>query len=1768
MFSRATIAILLIALVAAPAFGQTEGPPWEVRAYLSTYTDDEERSATETWTWNYTAIRHQHLCSYCGYSTPVPNPSPGTAYTCPDPWGVAGHPADRPLMEASPRQRVLGFLGVEAESFAGLATNEEDRRPLVGRPFRPGGVGAPRVIDGGTEEVGWNADPSPWETPGANVEFAPEDVASYMTLRAQGLDGVVEDDHGLRFLVIEPGAVRAAASHHYLDGSEEVSAEAVFYRVGEGGEGGAEAAEYRVHINPYRVSDGDEYIIRHYEQSEEVVEDPGIFQTTDLNIDVYSRLYGNEFTTGGNLTPELLAAYDTGGTEGGCVVISNSGALRIEIPRQFAGAAGENTWVLKIRIRSNTMTLPRPDELDYDYDDGNGEVYDGLSEPDLSDEGDGIFADLSLVKDPYVLVDTDNSPLLSTADENDGVEYPVVEKERDEASFTTEEIWPYRMPAAAAGRGRAMVQWSDCEEMPTWGSQILPDDRPVFYYTGREWHYVLDPDSPDERLITNQHVAMQTTLDAQMPGVDSHPAYIDTHFMCSRVVPRLTGDNWARYEPGTGVVNLGPAESDLEEATGGFPHIIIGDWHGDGFGGEYAPGTTTPPRDFYVGNRTPSSVLECPVLEGGCGTRYLRGDHQAGDDCPVCTNPADPGGAVELVAVRGHAELLYDGATPLTAWLGGAQVYRMPFDALKFLPGGSMIPMGARHYPQRVGVEVPRYQSPSVPGAILTNDISNDYGYRGMMVAFNRDGADSIGANSAWDPFYLATGSGGRLSIPAEAQAEDLEAACPVCESRYPQGSSDCGYCGASLEDDSELSESALTAEEYAPFGVQVSVLRKVEMAADVRSVDLGWVAPGTPSDAPNTTTGTMEAGSVPMPADVSRSGDVRVRNEGNIILHALMGSGSLYRSEIDPAARSWARNALSLPLTADRLFGLDGAWTLRRQETLGAAGEPATTELQAGDREGELQPVPMGQPVGSYSGEALLFIDVDDDGHLSFYSAKEGDVTTTDDHEFNPDVDEPLEPVTPFAATVRVVESRVPQSDFYSMDMEPALVIHGDDMKVVWVAQRPVTGGAAPAGSSGDDIPDASTPTNIIYSEASRSGGYWQWDTTADVPNDARALTESTEPNDQHSSPVVYVDPGDNTPWVAWHRSLTGPEGMLSEIRIGNLNDESSTRLSGTETAVKGLAGFVRPDSSNHWLLWHAGPEGRERIRYFAEFQPDAEVPPASDLHVSNVMAEDGEFDYFEIGDTSFRKSAQNPFTFTRQPSAFGEVIGGDFVMDVFFAGHIRALGNSDICWARFNFGPPGDEGFPFNDMDDNYGKVAFPNVANPVFGDPAPSSDARGMPAIRNAGGNVLGYAGDRLEPSPRRQSFQARDIDWRLSYDYETDPDWTGWLEESEGIETYSDAKFYVSVVSGIDDDLSEEIYAVLWEEGSYDRSTGLYTVVPQLVRIGPDFSSLPANPDPGPPVWHPLTDDEDIFAQPVATAHARALLSPSARGDAEGLNVWNNVDNAQRWPAVTLQINPASGTVTWSSMLFNPDDPADSMAVFNEDNTPQIADVVMYADYRPFVKRVTTDDANDDSPTAFYDGPDRNRLTVFWRRSYGDTDAPHFGRPTFMYRTWTRSMRLGHTPSGAVSAVHDLTSGVSLTGQYTQDDGLLTVNAAAGESPLSPRRIGHRVRVEYSDTGGIDRVEQHRVLGWSVEMPVPVNNVVGEGPLRVFREIRQIGGQDATRFWLVWSSPRGVYDIRPDDEEGQRVHQATDAYLAVVSPDYSSLVADLEVARVGQ
>jgi len=1403
---------------------------------------------------------------------------------------------------------------------------------------------------------------------------------------------------------------------------------------------------------------------------------------------------------------------------------------------------------------------------------------------------------------------------------------PVVEKATN-GNFNHDACWPYRIPPGAVGLGHVLVQWRDGtpnvlrrrnDTSDTYfrgGPPPLPGE---FEKSGGEWFYHVDLYRQDP---ANEHPAFNAVKvlnfdiaegrnigdDPDFPapigpltGDPEHYQFVDCQFMSTRVDVPLTEDEWVRSS-GT---NEGDIESDQDLASGGYTTVIVGEGadpttEPSPVGGEYNPGSSTPQRPFHAANRMSALTVVCPIKSGGCGTHFLDrvgtgdpDDPVAGDPCPVCGRT--------LVAEPGEAELHYDAIQPPTVLSDGDR-HSIPPESVNFGPSNNKVPIGSSDFLQTVGVDIPRYQPPSVPrtaASAFENYIDNDPGYVGIMVAYHRAAEvaapDIVDTNYNWDVYYQSPNNGYKQPVPGNHNGPGPHAReeryCPVCDARFstvPPVPGNCPFCGAALQDapGAQVPESCLMCEEFDAFDLQVSVNRKVELASDQRTVDLGWVAPGVPDDQPNTATDStqpMAVGSEPRPVDVSRRSDFVVRNEGNIPTPTYMRAGYLFRPEIDSALRSWARNGQSVPGTVGTLYrfvpaaagdvAFPAGWTLERQEPTGAAGMDATARLQAGIRadpaypspDDEEKPVPLGQPAGNYTGEVLVFVDLDGDGQLGFIDSEVGS-TTTATTEFNPDVDEPYEPVAAFSSRMRVVESRLPHSDMYSRDVTPTGTFDAglDNLQVVWSGNRPSAQGADPtaqdeadAGTQASDVPAANDPFNVLYANADMQvfstagptydplyrGWLWERDAATDDLVEAKALSGSSTTGLVNSAPVSYLDEGaaGNDRWVMWHRRITTSTGVDAQLRFdSSANDEwtgssASEFIYGSDPARFGLTGFAREhsavpaDPAVHWLFWHTGPKGRESIRYRWNFDPTAAVVTSNEgpLPVSNAVAAGKRSDVWYLGGgLGHKKPSHSPFTYVKDPCAFEQLVSGAPYVHVFFAGHVRAAGNSDICWVKF-YEPM------MVDPDANYGKEPFARVADNEY-----------MPAVAWLGGNPIAWAGEELASDARRHNFSTRHLDWLVSDDTQDgDADDTNFAT-APNVATYDDPQFYLGVVRDSAGALVEDRYTISWSDGRYGRSSGSYLVTPVLTGLHATAPPpLPAG------VEHPTRAGE--------------LLDPHVR--VEGPD--------PQGPSVRMRMDPAAGTIRWSAALFNADNPADPLAVFNTSNTPGLVDVVMYADYKPYIMRITTDEANDDSPSAFYDLGESSRLTVFWRRSYSSTDTPHFGRTDFMHKTWTTALQVARPPIAGITAITDITPSPNQpvgAANYTVDgrNGIITLTEL--------RRIGHVIRVDYtSATSAGAQTEYHRIIGWSKETPVPVDTVVSEGKLDVIPETYAIpdglggaGTVDLVRYWLFWSSPRATYDVRAAGNDGQQVHQSSDVYCAVVAPEYGSLIRQADVPRIG-
>ena len=81
-------------------------------------------------------------------------------------------------------------------------------------------------------------------------------------------------------------------------------------------------------------------------------------------------------------------------------------------------------------------------------------------------------------------------------------------------------------------------------------------------------------------------------------------------------------------------------------------------------------------------------------------------------------------------------------------------------------------------------------------------------------------------------------------------------------------------------------------------------------------------------------------------------------------------------------------------------------------------------------------------------------------------------------------------------------------------------------------------------------------------------------------------------------------------------------------------------------------------------------------------------------------------------------------------------------------------------------------------------------------------------------------------------------------------------------------------------------------------------------------------------------------------------------------------------------------------------------------------------------------------------------------------------------------------------------------------------------------------------------------------------MPLDTVVSEGPLRVAEEVYNVprtGNLTDTgrwpvsrRYWLFWTSPRPLYDLRDPAGAGGVLRQTSDIYYCAVAPQFPTLL----------
>ena len=1670
-------------------------PGWEVRTFRGGVGVTTDASFQQ----NMSKVRGRWVCPVCGYSTDVVV-NPATPGTCPNPWGVAGHPGSvtleyRPIKDS--------FL---ATSPAGY---------LIGLPFHP--------------KTGSNVD-------GSTVHAAVAGLLSNPNVAA--------GDY-VRFLFMMPGAKYPAAR------AESVNTA-----------GGLSLTTDDVKLNPYRVTDGEQIRVQR-----SVAKVGGVY---NIQVVVWSNLDGLEFYsefTGVGVVPASRT------------IVTATGSARINLPAFPTPNDGEtDTKYCVITVKSNCVAVPHEPVPD---PGGWGSWFDTV--PDTFDNCFAIppagAPDEGRVADWLTDVVGTGSPIAVAT------------------GF-------YQIPEGAVGKGRVFVLWrrqgyadaiEDGALAPgcSYGDDVWYDG-PDPGGAPTEWNY--DWLVEDGKAAAQAHLwgncaavaAPTSSLEDYHTPVDTAghfrpsdpPWYMACAFLSSRLQVPLTGDVRA--------VTSTPIEPDSDPNTG-VARIFIGTKAGAAVGGSYAPGSTTPVRTAAVNNRM-TPVLKCPK----CGS--VTTDLSA-TECPYCgasLSAADDkvdGAAAFSVAVDQPLSLF---TTPVNPPPRSTEpnCVSIPFDAVKYAPTIGYVSagsMGPGAFPLSLLVDLPRGTVPSVPPVAanpVQPNMTTDDGYIGRLVIYGRDeppaGPETFVQGLDGTEYRPGSPYGVDLTVP-QAPRWTMGYRCPSCGKWHEEGAvpgpctntsgaepcvgyrvcpvcavaspvpdpptapSQCPFCGRDLDGGDNwgptdtfcsaprITEADLDAQEYAAFEIKVSVQRDFSLAGGAGGVELGRVAPGVPPGYPDTTVGA--GGVVPAePGDVTLPPrPFSIVNAGNVQARLTLRGTDLSRADADLFRLSVAGLASRVPFLISDLFAwrsggdaFSGIPALPSEEGA-AGGGPNAGELQAGNRAAGV-PVPLGQPAGTHVGRIVVFTDLDGDGNLDFYKRSAGTaglVTDTSASVFDADQDLPLEPVTDLGVSLRVGEGRIPHNDYFSADVAPVVGFDLDSdgqpvgLHLVWMTNRPPAGGVdseAPPGTGPAATPTTEAPFNLVYANAAlvAPGGlyrHYEWETNSSGEIvEAKALTVDRTAGAVNESPFVLTFPDGSAyeRMVFWHRLLPTERGWDSTLRFAAGPTSGYGPPSGTTGFVYSAADMqavraIAPTpfgAGGPWLFWHAGAAGHESLYHLPNFDPTA-PEPGLPLPVSLSFGSRPHDEREDVaipgaaGLVSVHRFAASPFTYARDPYAWlmpdpGGPAGD--LLNVAFTGHVREDENTDICWVRFAW-----------DANGKLTKVAFPTLADRVaMGD----SDLK---------------AGERLEADAKRQVFSSRHLEWAVhdvaGDDYGMEP--TG---------SY-DPKLFLAVTSGA----GTFVYSITWlrddpPQQRWVRTRNAYVVQPRFTKIRPDggadplFAARAFGSDP--PTGYRLVDP------PTA-----GLPTPQP---------------------LMAEINPATGVVTFSSPLFNTEATGDATAVVNTGNFPSSTDVRLYANYTPMVWRVCRDPAADDSPWVFWRPEDTGGLTIFWRRTYSSADPPHEGRSVFLYKQFAPAVQLQYPP---VSGTVEYWDGDSWESLPTPRYATYGETGYVVDTQMTLVTLPTVMLLQYTGAGAV-RQERRTFVGWTEERRVPVETEVVVGPFSVARETYPAApgaAQTITRFWLAWSSPRAVYDLR-SGAAGQDWRQSADVYLATVVPNLHAVVAE--------
>ncbi|MCX7599079.1 MAG: hypothetical protein N2512_09465, partial [Armatimonadetes bacterium] len=1514
----------------------------------------------------------------------------------------------------------------------------------------------------------------------------------------------------VRFLFLMPGAKYPAARAATINTA-----------------GGLSLTPAQVHLNPYRVTDGEQIYVQR------AVANTGT--AFNVQVVVWSTLDGLEFYAEFN---------GVGVVPGPRTIVTATGSAIIEMTTDFPTPppppGPDPTYVVQyavITVKSNCVVVPHEPASD---PGGWGSWFTTVPEafdncfaipPAGSPGGDRVTDWLNDV------VETGN-PITTPA------------------GF-------YQIPEGAVGKGWVLVLWrNQAYEGTVEDGSLAPGSSygGAVWYDGpeTEWNYdwlvesgqagaasrlwgncpaIANPVAPLESFHTPDDPA------GQYRSTDP-PWYVASAFISSRLEVPLTRD--VRSSANTPVETTGAAR------------IFVGQTSGGQVDGSYETGVVTPAREASLNNRM-TAVLKCPecgsvltTLSANqceyCNAALSSTDDRVDGDTAFATTLLQP---PSLRPQDSRWPTLNPDANPNPRNLAVANRVSLPFAALKWAPTLQYV-APARSLDLLFFADLPRSTPPSVPplglDGIRPNMVTND-GYVGRLFVYCED--EPLGGQEGFDPTQpdqpewmrgyrcpsCRQWTFGQVPGPCTNTSGTNPCkgyrVCPVCAVASPvpdppTATTACPFCGRQLDGGNNygptdsfcgaprITEEDLDAEEYDIFEVQVSVQRELQMAGGAGGVELGRVAPGVPPGEPDTTVRT--GGVVPAePGDVTLPPrPFRIVNSGNVRATLEPRGTDLARADTDLLKLSPLGLAGRVPLAAGTVFAWrwDGKPLSGMPAVPGAAGaprgEPTGAALQAGDRSNpkNLLPVPLGQPAGTHSGTLVTLTDHDADGIADI-------------------------PTASFDVSLRVGEARIPQNDYFSADVAPVLSFDLDDngqpvgLHLVWMTNRPLSSGtdvdedvAPVTDPTGARAPDA--PFNLVYANADLqppAGLYrhYEWQASGGGIAEAKALTIDSGAGVVNESPFVLTFRGGSAyeRLALWHRLRPTAGGWDSTLRFVGAGTSGYASGAGgylhtaaDVQALRALNVAAPTDPLVLWLFWHQGPKGHETISYLPNVRPPA-VPNTADARPLPVSLALGSRPHDErqdvvlpgLGAVSVHRFAASPFTYVRDPYAWLMIDPGSEsqveLLNVAFTGHVRHDENTDICWVRFAWDPNG-----------GLTKVGFPRLTGRV-----------GIP------GSGL-KAGERLRADAKRQVFSTRHLEWAV---HDVAGDNYGMAP------TAFDPKLLLAVTAGG----NTYVYRITWDphdppKQRWVRERNAYVVQPRFAKIWPTDGVDPlfaARAYPGDPAGGYRLVDPPTAQMPTP----RPLMA---------------------------EITPATGVVTFSSPLFNSEAPDDASAVLNLSNVAAVSDVQLYADYTPLVWRICRDPAADDSPFAFWRPEDTGGLTIFWRRTFSPADPPFEGRSIFVYKQFAPAVQLqyprvsGHVQYWHSGSWEDLPDPPYKL--YRETGCIVDTSMTLAAPPSAPTLL------QYTGYGAV-RQERRVFLGWTEERRVPVETEAIVGPFSVAQETYGVdlgnqGTRDVTRFWLAWSSPRAVYDLRTVAAGGGDWRQSADVYLATVVTNLHTAVPE--------